>query len=124
MGWESCPGTKTPKEWVEKELINLYSDNFTVVDNSIRGNQVYFAICHKETNKTSALVATFRRERKILWVKVIPECWLPYHYNCPARILNQLSPVDDEYSNSWRRRCFEKLRLKKEKRGHSYEPMG
>ena len=113
MGWESCPGIKTPKEWAEKELDKMYGDTFSVADRSVRGNQVYYAVYSKKTEQTTGCVAIFQRENKVLWVKCIPESHLPYYYNCPARILNRLSPVDNENSMEWRNRCFELIQLKK-----------
>ena len=37
----------------------------------------------------------------------------PFYYNCPERILDQLSPTDHEGSNEWRQKCREKIERKK-----------
>lgn len=33
----------------------------------------------------------------------------PYHYDCPAKILDLLTPTDNEYANEWRAKCRAKL---------------
>ena len=33
----------------------------------------------------------------------------PCYYDCPKRILDLLSPTDNEYALNWRRKCYEKL---------------
>ncbi len=35
----------------------------------------------------------------------------PYNYGCPARILDLLSPTDNEYALAWREKCRAQLAL-------------
>lgn len=37
----------------------------------------------------------------------------PYYYNCPERILKLLTPTDNEQSNEWRRKCWERIQARK-----------
>ena len=37
----------------------------------------------------------------------------PYSYNCPAEILDMLTPTDNEYALKWREKCRETLRKNK-----------
>lgn len=36
----------------------------------------------------------------------------PYHYDCPARLLDLLPPINDEYANKWRQECRERAAAK------------
>ncbi|NSW83918.1 MAG: hypothetical protein HPY90_11735 [Syntrophothermus sp.] len=40
----------------------------------------------------------------------------PYFYNCPERILELLTPTDDEWALKWRETCWKVIREKKEKK--------
>lgn len=47
--------------------------------------------------------------------KLMDETMHPYYYNCPKSILDLLTKTDNEYSNEWRKRCYEQLAKAKEK---------
>jgi len=41
--------------------------------------------------------------------KAMSEDMGPFEYDCPARILDMLTPTDIEYSKEWRAKCRERL---------------
>lgn len=45
--------------------------------------------------------------------KDMDETMGPYYYNCPERILNLLTPTDNEYALKWRRKCREAVERRK-----------
>lgn len=45
--------------------------------------------------------------------KDMDETMLPYEYNCPASILDLLSPTDNELATEWRNRCRANIEAKK-----------
>jgi len=45
--------------------------------------------------------------------KDMDETMGPYRYNCPERILNLLTPTENELAKKWREKCWERIRAKK-----------
>jgi hypothetical protein len=51
------------------------------------------------------------RGRDQYQIKDLPESMGPTATCCPGRILNRLSPTDNEYALAWREQCREELEL-------------
>ncbi len=59
-----------------------------------------------------ALVVLFEHTKEGIAYKDMDENMGPYYYNCPAEVLEQLTPTDNENANEWRAKCLDRL-LKK-----------
>lgn len=93
------------------------------VDHSTVGSVLYVAI--KRTNKTSGDVSVFAlvvktssnaKEHYNFCYKDVCEDMGPVYVDCPARILDQLTPTDDKYALEWRKSCRDRLSSGKLKR--------
>lgn len=56
--------------------------------------------------------------------KGMDETMHPFYYDCPATILNLLTPTDNENANKWREICRKKLEQKKNKTSKANLPVG
>lgn len=107
-----------------EEVRNLYTwqeddRGAEVVDIAAHGNTVYVAVHYwnpEEDNIHAAVVLTAQNNKD--WCnfgyKDMSESMNPYYYDCPKRILDRLTPTDNDYALEWRRKCEEKRRRKTE----------
>lgn len=69
---------------------------------------------HREV---SAIVCLLRQTRDVDYYnfgyKDMPEDMGPIAHNCPERILNLLTPTDNEYALEWRRKCWVNIEKRK-----------
>jgi hypothetical protein len=83
---------------------------------SIVSNVAYCAVqMHDEAKTVFALIIKLSKDRGDWNYRDDDESMGPYHYDCPARILDLLTPTTDEYANNWRQQCRERLQLKRAK---------
>lgn len=80
------------------------------------GEWIYVTIPENEQRVFAAvfLTSTNKRDYYNFGYKDMDESEGPYESNCPASILNLLSPTTYEYAIKWRERCWENIRRKKE----------
>lgn len=82
-----------------------------VLDISGKNNIFYFAVedYDKETGEKSingGVVLTCMKD-KVLMKNIIDEIQGPFYYDCPSRIIDILSPTNNEYAKEWRTKCLE-----------------
>lgn len=115
MGWSSFevnPGTPT---------IDVLRGEFreaSIVDHSVRGNTAYLAVKEKDGDDIFGVVVLTSRGKDTGFgynfaYKVVSEEMGPREFDCPARILNKLSPTTSEYALEWRAKCRTKAALVK-----------
>lgn len=102
-----------------------------VVKSSMVGSTYYAAV--RTTNSQTGydhtwaavcLTSTKWSDGMNFGYKDMDETVHPFYYDCPKRILDLLSPTDNENALEWRRKCEEKRRNKKEKPSLSKLPIG
>jgi hypothetical protein len=122
MGWTS---TNRRKGLTHKAFFaDLWDgDRTRVIDAAGVGyTEVYVAhaLLDEETGDIrevgAVVVLTHWRSRDPVWTfswKAIGESSGPCRHRCPQRILEQLTPTDNEEALKWRRRCWERIERRK-----------
>ena len=124
MGWTSFQMNQPVKEWFKSE----WNDNdVTILDVAIvKRNTLYAAIKNNETKEVFCAVYLLHwsRERGYNFsYKPMTEFVGPNESECPERILNLLTPLDDKndssgYAKEWRKRCQETITNRKKMNGN------
>lgn len=117
MGWSTYhrPAGQTDREHFQGEV----RDGLTIIDSSTVKNVFYAACREDQTGQIFALVYLIQRTPRDYYnfgVKAMDETVGPCYYDCPARILDLLTPTDSEYAKEWRAKCREGIAFKTEKR--------
>ncbi len=82
-----------------------------VIDASMRGNTIYLAVNYTDNtgrNEVYGAVILTGYGDGFFDTKGISENMGPCECDCPKRIINKLTPTDNEYALDWRRRCMTK----------------
>jgi hypothetical protein len=123
MGWlymSSMRGHKTPKQYLDHQF-TYEGKSFTckVLDSAVVSMKRYYAAVEKVEKATGArsvvcvvcLVNFNRRDKEgmIFGYKDMDETMGPCKTDCPARILDLLTPTDSEYAVEWRAKCQRRL---------------
>lgn len=126
MGWMFLnPAPLTPKAYLD--------DQYTYAPDPGKGrhrglsvlasamvSHVYYAACQSHDadgpRETFAVICLTKwnpraRDGLTLGSKDMTETMGPYNHGCPARILDLLSPTDNEYAVAWREKCRAQLAL-------------
>lgn len=109
MGWSYMhrePG-QTTREFMSRE----FGTGLTIVDSAMVGSVWYAAARIERTGAVTALVVLTARARGTynFGYKDMSESMGPCYHDCPARILDRLTPTDSDYANEWRAACRAKL---------------
>lgn len=125
MGWTGINAdlSKSNKQIIAEEFGRWETEKIKVeiLDSAQVGNVVYTA--HKTTDKKTGkeriwagIFLTERNSRDYFNFnyKEMDETYLPYECSCPKRILDKLSPTDDEHAKEWRKNC--RYRIEKNKK--------
>lgn len=106
MGWTSSPEWQTKQQALEGDL------DMPILDKSFIGNVAYVAV-QKENGQVFGLVAMFSKDSTGYAVKLVDESMGPYQFDCPKRILDKLTPLDElyeegrgTYAKEWREACY------------------
>jgi hypothetical protein len=94
-------------------------DNLSVLAISQRGSVVYAAVKDNIRDVVFAAVILTSINMKDYYnfsYKSMEESSGPAEANCPQKILNLLSPTDNEFAIHWRKRCRENIEKAKEKK--------
>ena len=113
MGWTEYQATEFDKNGriskrkeAIKELTTDLLPRYEFVDGSMVNSAFYAAIRDKETGVVACeVMLTGTRDNYWFSYKAIPERWRPTETKCPDRILDMLTPTDDEDTNIWREDC-------------------
>lgn len=122
MGWDGILISEPHKTVSEKLAVYFKYHGFCeneIVKATIKNGVVYGAIRNLKTNDVWAMISLlkFRKDglQTEMLAKNMSEEMLPNCFNCPKSILDLLTKTDNEYSNEWRKRCYEELAKQKEK---------
>lgn len=123
MGWMYMHRDKgvTDKEFFSKEF--NYSENGNegrVIETSRKGSIVYIAYQTRrddsDTYRVSAIVCLTswnHKEKFNFGYKDIDESMGPVECNCPEKILDLLTPTEQEYAVKWRNKCRDNIKRHK-----------
>lgn len=108
MGWDY--DTKPAGMSVLDFMASTFSND--VIAGEVVGSTVYLAVRSTKTGHVGAVVCPFmlaeQGDTNIAW-KAMREEVEPFSYDCPAAILDVLSPTDNEGALTWRAKCRRKL---------------
>jgi hypothetical protein len=126
MGWLE---THKPKHQKLADFLLRWSDDapatYRTLDSALVNFTEFYAAVERTDKATGQrdvwcavfLVRMFRegRSHHNICYKDMDETMAPYFYNCPARILDLLTPTDNDAANAWRRTCREQIAKRKAK---------
>jgi len=112
MGWTSFPMHGQVKEWFKEEW---RGGDYEVIDSAlVKRNTLYGAVKKKSTGEVFCAVFLIRWSRNYynFSYKDMTEHSGPYQHDCPKRIMNLLTPLNDEndtngWAREWRKRVDE-----------------
>lgn len=113
MGWTYFQKPENVSKWFSDQLTwETEKTKNTCLKTAIKFKEAYAAVetIEKETGKREVWAAAFllnytRDSYYNFGYKDMDETMGPYIYNCPASILNLLTPTENETANKWREMC-------------------
>ena len=91
---------------IKKYLDDILSDNdYQVMTSSIVGNAYYSATKDKKAGIVFADVVLICHDQGDFGYKHLEETNLPMVFDCPQKILKQLTPTHNENAQEWRKLC-------------------
>ena len=123
MGWlymTSLDGFKTPTEYLDHQFtFDREERSYRVLRSSLMQMRRYYAAVERVEKvsgqrSVSAVVClvnynTRDKEGYIFGYKDMDESMGPCDHDCPAAILDLLTPTDSEWANAWRQKCRARL---------------
>lgn len=119
MGWTGCfiDCPKTKEERIREALRQEGYHAEDIVDMALVGTVLYMAVrLQNGIVYGTVLLTNYDRYRQEFYTKVIGEDMGPCEIDCPKRILDKLSPTDNEYAITWRDRCDAKRKSNTERK--------
>lgn len=120
MGWTGINAdlSKSNKQIIAEEFGEWETEKIRVeiLDSAQVGNVVYTA--HKTTDKKTGeetiwagvfLIERNSRDYFNFNYKDMDETCEPCECSCPKKILDKLSPTDNEYAKEWRKKCRDRI---------------
>lgn len=101
---------------------------YRVLASAYKAPAFYAAVeqVNKETGEREVWAAvikvSYHKDHYNLCYKDMSEDMGPCYYDCPAKILDLLTPTKSEYANTWRAKCREKLAEAAERRARKIGP--
>ncbi len=115
MGWTGSYLPMKPSGEKRMRLAIMQEvDESQVVDSALVGTTVYLAM--KDHRGIFGAVILTEYHNHEFCTKAMSDVCVPYVYDCPKRILDKLTPTDDENANKWRERCRTRYEEKKAER--------
>lgn len=127
MGWTFSHATEYKNGRVDRKaecdkVINSQTETRTdTVLKSVMKGTTYYAAVETIKNGTrevwAAVFLTSSDKKDPYWnfgYKDMDETMGPYKYDCPARILDLLTPTDNAAANYWRNECRRQAEIKKD----------
>ena len=104
MGWTSYyrDDNESDAEHIQRQVLGSRNE---IVESATVGTTFYAAVRVKETGETFGLVVLQERADGEYAYKAMGEDEGPYYFDCPVRVLDALTPTDNETANGWREAC-------------------
>lgn len=115
MGWTSYykPASVSTDEELRNYLHNHLLEGHEVLYDCVRasghGDRVLYAALRLPDGTVTALVLLGNSRNCDFCVKEIGETMGPAAAGAPAKLLNLLTPADNEYALAWRKRCWDNV---------------
>lgn len=121
MGWiftHRAPGMKTD-EFFRREFPTMLDTRGHIVASTVAHGVFYAAVREHETGEVWALVVLTQRTSGYhnYGYKTMSETMGPGCHDAPNKVLNALTPTDNQHALRWRAACRAKLALPKVTRG-------
>lgn len=111
MGWTI--DSRKPKNVKEYFSQQWDSEKMVILDAAIVNVREYYAAVKSlVTGEVFGLVVLIEMKDGEFGWKDMDETMGPYYHNCPARILDKLTPTDNAYAQLWRSNCRKVLEMK------------
>ena len=131
MGWfykDSLGGFDTPTQYLDDQFTGPGEDHdYRVLRSSLVKMRRYYAAVEQTSRisgerRVSALLCLVdynprSRNGHVFGYRSMGEESGPYEYDCPAAILDMLTPTDSEYARIWRQKCRARLEKVRPKSG-------
>lgn len=106
MGWTSYHTERSTKDEI---IYSLERYGHKVLKYAAVNGAHYAAVLELNSNKVFGYVALVRRSSTYenFCIKEMDDTMGPCYYDCPAAILDLLSPTESEFANNWRKKCRE-----------------
>lgn len=107
MGTTTIYGTGrlTPREFVTSWVFSPNNDSRRLVDISVKGNVAYCAVHLVGKSETIGVVVLMQKDGGDWNYRIIAEAEGPLQFECPARVLDRLTPTNSEMAIQWREKC-------------------
>lgn len=118
MGWDySHANYYTDKGDIDrkKEIESDLDQSLTILKSQMVGS-TYYAAVKNSKGEVYALVVLTKTDMSDYFnfgSKWMDETMGSCYYDCPVSILKLLTPTEDEFSNNWRKKCWQKRAGKK-----------
>lgn len=117
MGWDFGPKPADVKRYFFDYLTHESDTRkYKCLDVALTFKEMYAAVelIHKDTGKREvvaicAMLQYTRDGHYNFGKKMMDETMGPYMYACPRRILEMLTPTDNEFAQGWRKRNWERI---------------
>lgn len=118
MGWTTYHRPKGESDCEHFQHVLLANTNYEIVECATASSVFYAAVRTKTTGEVWALVVLMQRTRGYhnFGYKDLDETAGPGVYDAPAKILDALTPTDNESALEWRQQCRNNLKKRAEAR--------
>ena len=119
MGWTYYCATEFKNGKIDRlaECRKEFGKNHdwaTIIKDAMVGTTYYAAMKLTKTNEVFALIVLTAVDKTDFGYKDMDETMQPFYYDCPANILDLLSPTKNELALEWRKNCRRNIANKKE----------
>lgn len=115
MGWDGKRTRQSVESYIREQFENLVDLHIAHPD---AGEGAAYAACRIKSGHVLGVVILFERSGEWISTKTMSEDMGPYYYDCPPRILQQLSPLEEfmpagssfESAKEWRATCKQRAK--------------
>jgi hypothetical protein len=113
MGWTAMHRLRgrSNQEFFQEVLFGHQSSTYEILDMATVGGAAYAAVRDRRDQHVWAMVVSISWTRGYVnfRYKEMEEAQIPGYYDCPARILDLLTPTENPLALEWRASCREEL---------------
>lgn len=113
MGWTSTnrAAMMSTRAFLENEFPTMLGECGEIVASGMDGSTFYAAVRQKDSGEVWALVVLTQRSSGYynFSYKEMSESMGPNEVGAPAKVLDALTPTEDQYALEWRQECREQL---------------
>lgn len=103
MGWTGVDlhGRKVDRSFFERQFRGI------TIHDCYEGPTAFYLVAERPSHpgEKFAVIVVTERQGSTVYYNEISEHMGPYHYDCPPRLLAQLTPTTSAEANKWRAMC-------------------